>query len=257
MPGTSQDAPLVYQAFFGGQFTQDGAAAQVGGARPTCSSNSAVKSATATAFPAARATRTASAPGASTCTPAATSARATSWRAGLSYLQTTAVDRASTLTDLPGNIAQIRSLARAVSTIADFVWKYAPNGNASATNFKLQGEYFWRRESGDLTYDSDGALGLTQTDDYSVEPERLLRAGRLAIHADVARRRALRLARPGLASTTARNAAFLATDAVQSAAHDRDVRLDAVGIQPRSPAVRAEQGAARASPTTSSSSNTS
>ena len=61
-------------------------------------------------------------------------------------------------------------------------------------NFKLQGEYFWQRASGDLTYDSDGALGLTQTDAYSVEPERLVPAGHLAIHADVARRRALRFA---------------------------------------------------------------
>ncbi len=44
-----------------------------------------------------------------------------------------------------------------------FVWKYAPNGNSRETNFKLQGEYFWRKESGDLTFDSDGMLGLTNT----------------------------------------------------------------------------------------------
>jgi hypothetical protein len=31
----------------------------------------------------------------------------------------------------------------------------------------LQGEYFWRREKGDLTYDADGALGLTQSGDYT------------------------------------------------------------------------------------------
>ena len=41
----------------------------------------------------------------------------------------------------------------------DFVWKWAPNGNAQQTNFKLQGEYFWRREHGDLTFDTDGASG--------------------------------------------------------------------------------------------------
>ncbi|HVN35187.1 MAG TPA: hypothetical protein VMU96_08025, partial [Casimicrobiaceae bacterium] len=34
-------------------------------------------------------------------------------------------------------------------------------------NFKLQGEYFWRRESGDLSYDANGTLGLTQTSSYS------------------------------------------------------------------------------------------
>ncbi len=31
----------------------------------------------------------------------------------------------------------------------------------------MQGEYFWRRESGDLTYDRDGALGLTNTSNYA------------------------------------------------------------------------------------------
>ena len=52
------------------------------------------------------------------------------------------------------------------TTIADFVWKYAPTGNAKDTNVKVQGEYFWQRSSGNLTYDSDGALGLTKTDAY-------------------------------------------------------------------------------------------
>jgi len=37
--------------------------------------------------------------------------------------------------------------------IADFVWKWAPNGNTRGRTFKLQGEYFRRKESGDLTYD--------------------------------------------------------------------------------------------------------
>jgi hypothetical protein len=31
----------------------------------------------------------------------------------------------------------------------------------------MQGEYFFRRERGDLTYDRDGALGLTQTSAYA------------------------------------------------------------------------------------------
>ncbi len=32
----------------------------------------------------------------------------------------------------------------------DFVWKWAPNGNPKNRNFKLQGEYFWRSEDGEL-----------------------------------------------------------------------------------------------------------
>jgi len=51
--------------------------------------------------------------------------------------------------------------------VADFVWKYAPNGNSQQTNFKLQGEYFWRRENGDFTFDRDSALGLTNTSNYN------------------------------------------------------------------------------------------
>ena len=47
--------------------------------------------------------------------------------------------------------------------IADFVWKWAPNGNAQRT-FKLQGEYLRRDESGSLTYDS---TGLARTDSFS------------------------------------------------------------------------------------------
>jgi len=42
--------------------------------------------------------------------------------------------------------------------IADFVWKWAPNGNAHDTSLKLQGEYIHRKESGDLTY-NDSTTG--------------------------------------------------------------------------------------------------
>jgi hypothetical protein len=38
----------------------------------------------------------------------------------------------------------------------DFVWKWAPLGNASERNFKLQGEYFIRDEEGDVIMD-DGS----------------------------------------------------------------------------------------------------
>ena len=70
-------------------------------------------------------------------------------------------------TDIAGNPAQLAFSGKSRLAIADLVWKYAPNGNARSTNFKLQGEYFRRREKGDLTYDSDGALGLTSTAPYA------------------------------------------------------------------------------------------
>ena len=46
------------------------------------------------------------------------------------------------------------------------MWKWAPGGNAHVTNFKLQGEYLRRQERGDLAYDANGALGLTQESAY-------------------------------------------------------------------------------------------
>ncbi len=66
-----------------------------------------------------------------------------------------------------GSEAQVSFTGRSRIAVADFVWKWAPNGNAQDTNFKLQGEYLWRRENGDLTYDADGALGFTQTGNYA------------------------------------------------------------------------------------------
>ena len=89
-----------------------------------------------------------------------------SWRAGLSWLQTAAKNRDYTQTDLSGNDAQVSFTGKTQVAIADFVWKWAPNGNAQQRNVKLQGEYFWRRERGDLTYDANGALALTQVGDY-------------------------------------------------------------------------------------------
>jgi hypothetical protein len=89
-----------------------------------------------------------------------------SWRAGVSLLGVNPRDRTYAQTDVFGKDAQLGFNGKSRLVIADFVWKYAPNGNARDTNFKVQGEYFWRRETGDLTYDADGALGLTQTSSY-------------------------------------------------------------------------------------------
>jgi hypothetical protein len=39
--------------------------------------------------------------------------------------------------------------------ITDFVWKWAPNGNSRQKNFKFQAEYLWRNEKGDYTLPGD------------------------------------------------------------------------------------------------------
>src|SRR5260221_3248472 len=90
-----------------------------------------------------------------------------SWRAGISYLRTRTEDRSYAQTDLFDRDAQVGFNGASRLTIADFVWKWAPNGNVRQTNFKVQGEYFRRKESGDLTYDLDGILGVSNTSAYA------------------------------------------------------------------------------------------
>jgi hypothetical protein len=66
-----------------------------------------------------------------------------SWRVGASFLSTKARDRETgegpDLFNGKSNIA-----------IVDAVYKWAPDGNPTERNFKLQGEYFFRSEDGDL-----------------------------------------------------------------------------------------------------------
>jgi hypothetical protein len=73
-----------------------------------------------------------------------------SWRAGLSYLQTRASDRDSEIDDLNDVAAETLFSGSSKTWIADFVWKWAPNGNATEQNFKFAAEYFSRKEDGDL-----------------------------------------------------------------------------------------------------------
>ncbi len=75
-----------------------------------------------------------------------------SWRAGVSYLQTRAKDREAHFADAGGGDEAVGGFAgRSRTWIADFVWKWAPDGNPKYRNFKLQGEYFVRRERGTFT----------------------------------------------------------------------------------------------------------
>ena len=80
-----------------------------------------------------------------------------SWRTGLSVLTTAPIDQQVSAIDSAGNAVTNSFSGDLQLWIADFVWKYAPNGNAAQTNLKLQGEYLWRRQDGELTYDVGGA----------------------------------------------------------------------------------------------------
>ena len=69
------------------------------------------------------------------------------WRAGLSYLKTSPDDRAFTDAGVTQSFTGDSKL-----WIADAVFKWAPEGNSTVTNLKLQGEYFRRTEDGSLSY---------------------------------------------------------------------------------------------------------
>ncbi len=87
-----------------------------------------------------------------------------SWRAGVSYLQTKASDRDADLDDLNDVEAETLFSGSSKAWIADFVWKWAPNGNATEQNFKFAAEYFSRKEDGDLLCVDNSANGGACTD---------------------------------------------------------------------------------------------
>jgi hypothetical protein len=81
-----------------------------------------------------------------------------SWRAGLSYLDVSPQDRASSDIDATGTYVTTNNFTgNSRLWLADFVWKWAPNGNATNTSFKLQGEYLHRNEDGTLNKDQYSA----------------------------------------------------------------------------------------------------
>ena len=80
-----------------------------------------------------------------------------SWRAGISLHQTKRVNAISNAFGVSNSFS-----GDSQTSGLDFVWKYAPNGNTTVTSFKLQGEYFQRKETGLLSYDT-AATNITDT----------------------------------------------------------------------------------------------
>ena len=78
-----------------------------------------------------------------------------SWRGGLSYLAAKASEREGELEDIFDEHAETLFSGKSKTWVADFVWKWAPNGNASEQNFKFATEYFHRTELGSLSEHDD------------------------------------------------------------------------------------------------------
>jgi hypothetical protein len=82
------------------------------------------------------------------------------WRTGLSYLKSSPLNRSYEDTDSLGGAVTNSFTGNSRLWVADAVLKWAPNGNSTVTNFKLQGEYFRRKEDGRLTYDTAGSTAF-------------------------------------------------------------------------------------------------
>jgi hypothetical protein len=91
----------------------------------------------------------------------------TAWQAGISYLHTSPQDRVYDDFDSTGTAVSNGFTGRSRLWALDGVLKWSPGGNPTETNFKLQGEYFWRHENGSLTYDTQATSFGTQTGSYS------------------------------------------------------------------------------------------
>ncbi|GMV55379.1 MAG: hypothetical protein AMXMBFR6_11840 [Betaproteobacteria bacterium] len=82
-----------------------------------------------------------------------------SWRAGLAQLSARPLARPGHWEDDAGVETEVAWSGLSRTWVADFIWKWAPDGNPVERNFKLQGEYFRRREGGDLSCIDNTAAG--------------------------------------------------------------------------------------------------
>lgn len=83
-----------------------------------------------------------------------------SYQAGASYRETTATEREYDDVDSGGNdIENVFSDLKSKTWGIDFVWKWAPEGDPTVTNAKFQAEYYRRTEDGQMGYDLDDMTG--------------------------------------------------------------------------------------------------
>jgi len=139
-----QDAPLAYKAFLGGRLNDDGV--QLRWVAPTeLFLELGAELGRGRAFPSAVSSRNRAGIAAVFAHLGGDIGDA-AWRAGLSFANASAQDRGFTDTDSLGNAVAQGFTGQSRLWIADAVVKWG-------STFKLQGEYFRRRETGTLAYD--------------------------------------------------------------------------------------------------------
>ena len=152
------DNPLAYQAFLGGQFGDDGL--QLRWLAPTETFlEFGAEAGRGRSFPGSDSSRNGTGATAVYAHAGGDIGQSHSWRAGLSMLTARPSEQALVSTDALGGQSTDAFTGRSRVWIADFVWKWAPEGNPTRTNFKLQGEYLRSTRSGHLV-DSSGDVAL-------------------------------------------------------------------------------------------------
>jgi hypothetical protein len=151
------DAPLVYQAFFRSQYAPDGV--QVRWLAPTETFiELGAEAGSGRNFPGSDRNRNGFGSTSVFAHVGDDIGDSASWRAGLSYLRTGSTARG--YDELDGMPAAFSGSSR--MWIADAIYKWAPHGDPTRQNFKLQGEYMYRKEDGTLAA-SDAAAGYTSS----------------------------------------------------------------------------------------------
>ena len=143
------DAPLAYQVFLGNQFADDGlqlrwlaptdlfleAGAEVGRGR---------------GFPGSDSSRNGAGASALFVHAGGDVGASHSWRAGISMLNARPVDQMLNTSGALGGSTSGAFSGHGRVWVGDFVYKWAPDGNGTRTNFKLQGEYLRSTRDGTL-----------------------------------------------------------------------------------------------------------
>ena len=178
------DAPLAYQAFFGGQYRQDGA--QLKWIAPTERFiELGFEAGNGDSFPGTSRNKNGANSLAVFAHAGGDIGASSSWRAGISYLRTHAVDRSYDDVNALGDSISNTFSGKSGIWIVDGVYKWAPNGNTGDTSFKLQGEYFRRKESGTLSQaDDTGSYRATQSGWYAQGVYQFMRNWRAGVRYD-------------------------------------------------------------------------
>ncbi|MEP7244364.1 MAG: hypothetical protein ABI885_11875 [Gammaproteobacteria bacterium] len=150
------DQPLVYQAFFGGQLAQDGL--QMKWLAPTDTFiEFGAEAGNGGAFPGTHRNRNGLNNTALFTHVGGDVGDSTSWRTGISWLNSKADDRVYEDVDDVGLPVENAFTGTSRTWIADAILKWSPHGDSTQRQLKLQGEYLHRTEDGQLAFDTSGA----------------------------------------------------------------------------------------------------